>query len=119
MVNPGGTGMPMLVISARLAPLPPRRFFISLLPSALPLPKKYVRLAGFSAAGTLPTASFARAALTLAFSFLTVLLTFLLTPFATLLTFLATFLATLATDFLSLDLVEVAFFWTWGMAAFY
>src|SRR6185503_7780445 len=44
MVNPGGTGRPMLAISARLAPLPPSRFFISFLPSALPPPKKYVRL---------------------------------------------------------------------------
>src|SRR5665213_494568 len=35
----------MLAISARLAPLPPRRFFISLLPSALVPPKKYTRLA--------------------------------------------------------------------------
>src|SRR4051812_420496 len=44
MVNPGGTGTPMLVISARLAPLPPSKFFISLLPSALPPPKKKIRL---------------------------------------------------------------------------
>src|SRR2546421_6821751 len=41
MVKPAGTGRPMLVISARLAPLPPRRFFMSALPSALPPPKKY------------------------------------------------------------------------------
>src|SRR5215813_10617112 len=41
MVKPGGTGMPRLVISARPAPLPPRRFLISALPSALPSPKKY------------------------------------------------------------------------------
>src|SRR3954470_15850375 len=34
----------MLVISARLAPLPTRKFFISLLPSALPPPKKKIRL---------------------------------------------------------------------------
>jgi hypothetical protein len=33
IVNPGGTGRPMFVISARLAPFPPRRSFISLLPS--------------------------------------------------------------------------------------
>jgi hypothetical protein len=33
MVNPGGTGRPRFVISARLAPLPPRRSFMSLLPS--------------------------------------------------------------------------------------
>jgi hypothetical protein len=41
MVKPGGTGRPMLVISARLAPLPPSRFFISARPSACPFPKKY------------------------------------------------------------------------------
>src|SRR6266496_3016962 len=41
MVNPGGTGRPALVISARPAPLPPSRSFISRFPSALPLPKKY------------------------------------------------------------------------------
>src|SRR5689334_21308249 len=34
MVNPGGTGRPRLVISARFAPLPPRSSFMSLLPSA-------------------------------------------------------------------------------------
>src|SRR6266516_3350511 len=33
MVNPGGTGRPMFVISPRLAPFPPRRSFMSLLPS--------------------------------------------------------------------------------------
>src|SRR5689334_12914258 len=33
MVNPGGTGSPRLVISARFAPLPPSRSFWSLLPS--------------------------------------------------------------------------------------
>src|SRR4051812_11104249 len=32
-VNPGGTGNPSRVISARLAPLPPKRSFSSLLPS--------------------------------------------------------------------------------------
>src|SRR5262245_38941320 len=41
MVNPGGTGMPRLVISARPAPLPPSRFFMPAFPSALPPPKKY------------------------------------------------------------------------------
>src|ERR1017187_7303976 len=50
MVNPGGTGTPMLVISARFAPLPPSRFFMSLFPSALPPPKKYTRLMRFPAA---------------------------------------------------------------------
>src|SRR4030095_3310995 len=47
MVNPGDTGSPMLAISARFAPLPPSRFFISFVPSALPPPKKYVRLPAF------------------------------------------------------------------------
>src|SRR4029453_9343564 len=41
MVNPGGTGRPALVISARFAPLPPSVSFIVRSPSALPLPKKY------------------------------------------------------------------------------
>ncbi|MNS58100.1 hypothetical protein D3C72_910070 [compost metagenome] len=40
MVKPGGTGSPALVISARLAPLPPSRSFIEALPSA----KRYTRL---------------------------------------------------------------------------
>src|SRR5262245_49928435 len=40
-VNPGGTGSPAFVISARPAPLPPSVSFMSLLPSALPPPKKY------------------------------------------------------------------------------
>ena len=30
IVKPGGTGNPMIVISARLAPLPPSRYFCSL-----------------------------------------------------------------------------------------
>src|SRR5687768_9935149 len=34
MTKPGGTGRPSTVISARLAPLPPRRSFMSLPPSA-------------------------------------------------------------------------------------
>ena len=38
IVKPGGTGIPNKFISARLAPLPPRRFLISALPSALPSP---------------------------------------------------------------------------------
>ena len=33
IVNPGGMGSPMFVISARFAPLPPSRSFMSLLPS--------------------------------------------------------------------------------------
>jgi hypothetical protein len=40
MVKPGGTGMPMLVISARPAPLPPRTSFMAAVPSARPCPKK-------------------------------------------------------------------------------
>src|SRR5437016_11488242 len=40
MVNPGGTGSPALVISAKPAPLPPSSSFILPLPSALPAPKK-------------------------------------------------------------------------------
>ena len=40
IVNPGGTGTPMEVISARLAPLPPRSSFSSRPPSASPFPKK-------------------------------------------------------------------------------
>src|SRR6266542_3951759 len=39
MVKPGGTGRPRLAISARPAPLPPRRLRMSARPSALPLPK--------------------------------------------------------------------------------
>src|SRR6516225_4690720 len=39
MVNPGGTGRPRLAISARFAPLPPRRSRMPALPSALPSPK--------------------------------------------------------------------------------
>src|SRR5690625_5172145 len=41
MVNPGGTGSPSFLISARLAPLPPRRSLCSLLPSL----KRYTYLA--------------------------------------------------------------------------
>src|SRR5258705_2942342 len=40
MVNPGRTGTPRLVISARLAPLPPSTLFMSRAPSAAPEPKK-------------------------------------------------------------------------------
>src|SRR5881628_1659202 len=56
MVNPGGTGRPMLAISARLAPLPPSRFFISFVPSALPPPKKKIRLLVLTAGAFLPAA---------------------------------------------------------------
>jgi hypothetical protein len=41
MVKPGGTGRPMRVISARFAPLPPRRAFMEPSPSARPLPQVY------------------------------------------------------------------------------
>src|SRR5207342_1788842 len=41
IVNPGGTGRPALVISARPEPLPPSRSFMFRLPSAFPPPKKY------------------------------------------------------------------------------
>src|SRR5688572_14056482 len=44
IVKPGGTGRPMLVMSARFAPFPPSRSFISARPSPLPAPKKYTRL---------------------------------------------------------------------------
>ena len=40
MVNPGGTGRPRFVISARFAPFPPSRSFWSLLPS----PNEYTSL---------------------------------------------------------------------------
>src|SRR6187401_3587014 len=47
----------MLAISARFAPLPPSRFFISFVPSALPEPpKKYVRLPAFPSWLALPVA---------------------------------------------------------------
>ena len=39
MVKPGGTGMPILHISARLAPLPPSSSFILPSPSAVVPPK--------------------------------------------------------------------------------
>ena len=38
IVNPGGTGRPMLAISARFAPLPPRIIFMSVLPSVTLFP---------------------------------------------------------------------------------
>src|SRR6266700_1547831 len=44
MVNPAGTGKPILVISARPAPLPPRRSRQVPSPSALPAPKEYIHL---------------------------------------------------------------------------
>jgi hypothetical protein len=48
IVKPGGTGTPNFAISARLAPLPPRRFFIVALPSADLPPKKYTILFAIS-----------------------------------------------------------------------
>src|SRR6476659_7262947 len=45
MVKPGGTGRPRLLISARLAPLPPSSARIPALPSAVPLPKEYTQRA--------------------------------------------------------------------------
>src|SRR5881227_2065240 len=55
MVKPGGTGRPRLAISARPAPLPPRRLHMSARPSALPLPKPktHFNLAGALAEGFL------------------------------------------------------------------
>src|SRR2546421_12710334 len=55
MVKPGGTGRPRLAISARPAPLPPRRLRMSARPSALPLPKPktHFNLAGALAEGFL------------------------------------------------------------------
>src|SRR6266436_7858030 len=44
MVKPGGTGRPRFAISARPAPLPPRRFRMLARPCALPLPKLYTHL---------------------------------------------------------------------------
>src|SRR5271165_2089751 len=53
IVKPGGTGRPRFAISARLAPLPPKRLRISAEPSAFPAPKRYTN---FSA----PAISFLR-----------------------------------------------------------
>src|SRR6201990_2225557 len=52
MVNPGGTGKPRLAISARLAPLPPKRSRMLALPSALPSPKVNTHLPDFTASAT-------------------------------------------------------------------
>src|SRR5688500_12766156 len=49
MVKPGGTGKPIRVISARLAPLPPRSGFMEPSPSAFLLPKRYTYFAAFEA----------------------------------------------------------------------
>ena len=40
IVQPGGTGISKRAISARFAPFPPNRFFISALPSVMPGPKR-------------------------------------------------------------------------------
>src|SRR4051812_31175472 len=52
MVNPGGTGRPIRVISARLAPLPPSRSFRSLLPSMKSNTYLVMRLSPHSLAGS-------------------------------------------------------------------
>ena len=71
IVIPGGTGSPALVISARLAPLPPSRSRSVRSPSALPPPKKYTyfpaRAAGFFAAVFFAGALAARATTFFAF----------------------------------------------------
>src|SRR6266404_4051067 len=64
IVNPGGTGRPAFVISARPAPLPPRSVRRFALPSALPPAKRYTHfwarafgaafLARFAGIGHLP-----------------------------------------------------------------
>src|SRR5690606_27377005 len=63
MVKPGGTGRPRLLISARLAPLPPRRSRMSARPSALPSPKAYTHLP-LTGRAALPLAGRAAARLT-------------------------------------------------------
>src|SRR3954469_7329169 len=49
IVNPGGTGRPAFVISARPEPFPPSVSFIERSPSALPAPKKYTNFLPFAA----------------------------------------------------------------------
>src|SRR4029453_17870007 len=56
IVNPGGTGRPAFVISARPAPFPPSRSRIDRSPSAFPSPKKYTYFWDFDR----PTARFRR-----------------------------------------------------------
>ena len=53
IVNPGGTGRPRLVISARLAPLPPSRSLRSLFPSL----KSYTYLGTMSSSDAVPSRS--------------------------------------------------------------
>ena len=50
MVKPGGTGMPMVVISARPAPLPPRTSFIAGGAVRAPLPEEVDEGLGVGAA---------------------------------------------------------------------
>src|SRR6267143_6506961 len=50
MVKPAGTGRPAFVISARPAPLPPRRSRIFALPSAFLFAKRYTHFCAFGAA---------------------------------------------------------------------
>src|ERR1700730_55370 len=52
MVKPGGTGRPRLAISAKLAPLPPKRSRRPALPSALPSPKVNTHLPDLTASAT-------------------------------------------------------------------
>src|SRR5450759_312077 len=59
MVNPGGTGRPAFVISARPAPLPPSSARIFALPSALPPANRYTHFWAF-AFGAALVAFFAR-----------------------------------------------------------
>ena len=42
IVNPGGTGKPIEVISARFAPFPPSNSFLVASPSVLEAPQQYV-----------------------------------------------------------------------------
>ena len=50
-VKPAGTERPMRFISARLAPLPPRRVFMEASPSACPSPKVKTRFVTAGASG--------------------------------------------------------------------
>src|SRR3954454_24156871 len=47
MVKPGGTGSPMRLISARLAPFPPSSGFMVPLPAAFLLPNEYTYFRDF------------------------------------------------------------------------
>jgi len=61
-VNPAGTGSPIRLISARLAPFPPRSGFIEPLPSAFPAPHEYTYFGAFEGADFLREGpAFARA----------------------------------------------------------